>query len=347
MKKQNQLLWDKYLTREFSFLYITFSLECYMKENLRSQVLVNGSGPICSFYGIKEDVDCVYQRIDTFVAKNLNKVLEKIRLLDEDIKEIYSLVNEIKKENNKNEIKTYLKKFDQTYFGMLKNYLFFVYMGYGSDRKSVSNFLRKYQNEFNKTRTYTIDIDMEKEFANIYGRFDKKLGDNCRFMSRKEISDFINNKPIDFDKINKRKKEYLLIMKNGKIKEHLGLRICKKLKDELNHIKVTNTNQIKGNIVCRGKVQGKVRVVFTRNDYKKIKKDEILVTPMTKPDIEPYLHLVRGIVTNDGGALCHASIISREQNIPCIVGTKHATEIFKDGEYVEVNADKGIIKKLG
>jgi len=67
---------------------------------------------------------------------------------------------------------------------------------------------------------------------------------------------------------------------------------------------------------------------------------------MTKPSITPYLSKVRGIITNDGGALCHASIISREMNIPCVIGTVHATEFLKDGDEVVLDANSGIIKKL-
>ncbi|GAG15482.1 unnamed protein product, partial [marine sediment metagenome] len=50
------------------------------------------------------------------------------------------------------------------------------------------------------------------------------------------------------------------------------------------------------------------------------------------------------IVTNEGGITCHAAVISRELNKPCIIGTQVATEVLKDGDLVEVNADKGVIK---
>ena len=52
------------------------------------------------------------------------------------------------------------------------------------------------------------------------------------------------------------------------------------------------------------------------------------------------------IVTDEGGLTCHAAIVSRELNIPCVVGLKIVTKFVKDGDRVEVNANKGIIKKL-
>lgn len=52
------------------------------------------------------------------------------------------------------------------------------------------------------------------------------------------------------------------------------------------------------------------------------------------------------IITDEGGLTCHASIVSRELNIPCIVGLKIVTKIFKDGDIVEVDATKGTVKKM-
>ncbi len=54
----------------------------------------------------------------------------------------------------------------------------------------------------------------------------------------------------------------------------------------------------------------------------------------------------KAIVTDEGGVTCHAAIVSRELKIPCIVGTKIATRVLKDGDLVEVDADKAVIKIL-
>ena len=52
------------------------------------------------------------------------------------------------------------------------------------------------------------------------------------------------------------------------------------------------------------------------------------------------------IITDEGGLSCHAAIVARELGIPCIIGTKIATKVLKDGDRVEVDADKGIVKKI-
>ena len=53
-----------------------------------------------------------------------------------------------------------------------------------------------------------------------------------------------------------------------------------------------------------------------------------------------------GIVTNDGGVLCHAMVLARELQKPCVIATRIATEVFKDGDMVEVDAERGIVRKI-
>ncbi len=101
---------------------------------------------------------------------------------------------------------------------------------------------------------------------------------------------------------------------------------------------------IKGNSASLGEVKGRIKIIITENDFKKMKKGDVLVTQMTRPEFVPILKLASAIITDEGGITCHAAIISRELNIPCIIGTQVATKILKDGMKVEVNANKGIVK---
>jgi pyruvate,water dikinase len=73
---------------------------------------------------------------------------------------------------------------------------------------------------------------------------------------------------------------------------------------------------------------------------------EILVTGMTRPEFVPLMRRAAAIVTDEGGITCHAAIVSRELNKPCIIGTKFATHILKDGDEVLVDANQGIITIL-
>jgi pyruvate,water dikinase len=67
---------------------------------------------------------------------------------------------------------------------------------------------------------------------------------------------------------------------------------------------------------------------------------------MTRPEYISAMKKAAAIVTDEGGITCHAAIVSRELKKPCIIGTKIATKVLKDGDLVEVDADKGIVKIL-
>ena len=62
---------------------------------------------------------------------------------------------------------------------------------------------------------------------------------------------------------------------------------------------------------------------------------------MTTPDFVPIMSKAAAIVTDEGGLSCHAAIVSREMNIPCVIGTKNGSKVLKNGVMVEVDADEG------
>ena len=95
-----------------------------------------------------------------------------------------------------------------------------------------------------------------------------------------------------------------------------------------------------------GVVTGKVVIINSNKELSKVKKGDVLVAKVTDPRYTPAMRLASAIVTDEGGMLSHAAITSRELHIPCIVGTKYATQTLKDGDMVEVDANNGIIKKL-
>ena len=107
-----------------------------------------------------------------------------------------------------------------------------------------------------------------------------------------------------------------------------------------------NVSEIKGVEAYPGIVRGKVRRVMGHKQIDLIKEGEILVSPMTMPDFLPAMEKAAAFITDEGGITCHAAIVAREMKKPCVVGTKTATKILKDGDLVEVNADKGIIRKI-
>lgn len=103
---------------------------------------------------------------------------------------------------------------------------------------------------------------------------------------------------------------------------------------------------IKGQTARPGRAHGKARIIRKVSDASKMKKGEIVVSPMTTPDMLMALKHASAIITDEGGTLCHASLVARELGIPCIIGTRIATKVLKDGDTVEVDAEKGVIRKL-
>ncbi len=100
---------------------------------------------------------------------------------------------------------------------------------------------------------------------------------------------------------------------------------------------------LKGETASAGVYSGPVRIMLKASELGKVQKGDILVTPMTTPDMVPAMQRAGAIITNEGGLTCHAAIVAREMGTPCIVGTEHATEVLKDGEIVTVHASRGIV----
>lgn len=105
-----------------------------------------------------------------------------------------------------------------------------------------------------------------------------------------------------------------------------------------------NNQEIKGQTGNKGKYTGPARIIMNYHDFSKMQTGDVLVSTMTTPDFVVLMHKAGAIVTDIGGMLCHAAIVSREINKPCVIGTKFATQILKDGDIVEVDADNGIVK---
>lgn len=101
---------------------------------------------------------------------------------------------------------------------------------------------------------------------------------------------------------------------------------------------------IKGAIAFSGNAKGVVKVVRQVDELDKVKAGDILVTFMTAPSHISAMKRAIAFVTDEGGITCHAAIVAREMKKPCIIGTKIATKVLKDGDMVEVDADRGIVK---
>lgn len=102
---------------------------------------------------------------------------------------------------------------------------------------------------------------------------------------------------------------------------------------------------LKGVTAHPGHVTGTAKVILHTDEFHKMADGDVLITTMTTPDFVLLMQRASAIVTDIGGLLSHAAIVSRELKKPCLIGTKFATRIFKDGDTIEVNAAEGWVKK--
>lgn len=107
-----------------------------------------------------------------------------------------------------------------------------------------------------------------------------------------------------------------------------------------------SASEIAGTAAFPGNVTGTVRIVLNMKSLGKVSEGDILVSHMTLPAFLPALEKAAAIVTDEGGMLSHAAIVSRELRKPCIIGTKMATKVLKDGDRVEVDANHGMVRVL-
>jgi len=135
-----------------------------------------------------------------------------------------------------------------------------------------------------------------------------------------------------------------ILVDRGEYKTYIGKEV-NKIEDILSPQK--GAKIIKGSIAYKGISTGLVRLVIDpKKDGAAFRQGEILVTGMTRPEFLSVIKKAAAFITDAGGILSHAAIIARELKKPCVIGTHVATRLLKNGDLVEVDANKGIIRIL-
>ncbi len=182
---------------------------------------------------------------------------------------------------------------------------------------------------------------------NIYNYFSRKYKVDGAYLFMKELLGLFDGKKPKSN-YKDRKKCYAVINSDGKNSElsyQNALKLYKRFEEKL------SVGCIKGTVANKGKVTGRAIIVPMFDNHaqisiidKRMKKGDILIAESTSPEVIVLCRKAAAIVTNQGGMLSHAVIVSRELKIPCVVNTRDATLVFKDGDLVEVDANKGIVK---
>jgi len=236
-------------------------------------------------------------------------------------------------------------------------HLFFVCFSLGKElfnnkNKIPKKLFEKANKVHNKWRN-TVDFvenKVEKKLEYYLKKIAKKIKINWKNLLYLEISEI--EKVLDKglskkmkDKIKKRKKSYIYAAIDGEFQVIESSKKIARIREYFESLAL-ETRQIKGVVAYRKekKIKGKVQIIKRFSKKIQIQKGNILVTVQTVPKMIPYLKNVKAIITDEGGITCHAAIVSRELNIPCIIGAKIATKVLKDGDEVEMDAEKGIVK---
>jgi phosphohistidine swiveling domain-containing protein len=179
-----------------------------------------------------------------------------------------------------------------------------------------------------------------KEIANRLALTLKQV----RMMLPEEVEAALLSNKLDIDLLNQRLK--LVVYGREGIKRYCLVGTdAKKFLEDVKQEKVNkNIKQIMGTTAYAGKAKGVVKIINTPDDMIKMSAGNILVSASTNPNLMPAIRQAAAIITDEGGLTCHAAIVSRELKIPCIIGTKVATRVLKDGDLVEVDATRGVIR---
>lgn len=142
------------------------------------------------------------------------------------------------------------------------------------------------------------------------------------------------------------KRKFVVAFKNGRPKIIPDAQ-CRKIIAVVT--KVSSAKELHGDVASVGpktKYQGIARVLNSPSECGKVKPGDFIVTQMTTPQFVSAMYRAAGFLTDEGGVTCHAAIMAREMNKPCIIGLKNATRVLRDGDKIEIDVIKGLVKKL-
>ena len=214
---------------------------------------------------------------------------------------------------------------------------------------AMSEFIAQRDNT--KGKMAQLFLSYHKLLSEVANRMGIELSDVFQ-LTYKEVQAFLESNALtSLEEIEIRKtRGFALVIKGGNPKLVTGEKevhdviIQEGISDPFGQ--VTQEDEIKGASASRGVCIGKARVMEDASRLNEFQKGEIIVTYMTTVEFTPVFRKAAAVVTDEGGLSSHAAITSREYKIPCVVGTKIATRSIKTGDEIEVDGDKGIVRRV-
>lgn len=207
--------------------------------------------------------------------------------------------------------------------------------------------------EYAYFRTYRMDAIYEGDYRarNMFKEIAQRAGleyEDLIYLTVPEIKESLRGKEASKHVIDSRKEEYIVYLVEDEISVLQGEEAEKHISEfeEENRTDWEEQAKIEGTVAQRGQVESEVRLVFEDADIEKVEEGDILVSPMTTPDMMVGIMDAEGIITDEGGMASHAAIVSRELGIPCVIGTETATSILQDGDRVRLDAENGVVEVI-
>jgi len=336
----------KYI-KEFTRNYSLFHVVVYSEFNKRNipefsivvdtghPLLIYSGGDFVKIYYPEGELKKVFSEFGRLAADTsyLDGVISKFFKVIEEVKPYFEKRRSVK---NISELKYVYELFIDFCYGESAIWVAPLVESLSEETKSKALLVREKTQKLSSLRDEVFDYNLGKLFP--------EFGGLTHFVSPKSV---FGGKIVS--ELLKEAKKYQkgFIYFGNKIYTGNQNKILKELNIEL---KDETINQkidiIHGQSASRGMTKGKVKIVLTNKDLHNVLEGDILVSIMTRPDFLPAMKKASAFVTDEGGVTCHAAIVAREMKKPCIIGTKIATQVLKNGDLVEVDANTGIVKIL-
>ncbi len=181
-------------------------------------------------------------------------------------------------------------------------------------------------------------------FVQEFAKRTKKRIVDLKYLLPDEISAVFSHDILSH--LDQRKQCFVLLCSDKKITHYIG-KNAQILANQFLGITNIAEGMIHGQVASVGEsyyFRGTARIVLTIEEIDKVKDGDVLVTGMTSPDFVIGIKRAGAVITDTGGMLSHAAIVSREFKKPCIVGTEIATKVIHDGDIVELHCGRGTVK---
>lgn len=359
--KENKLIFEKSITRDWGIIYAQIWHEVFTKEFKKqigwgyTEVVLEGKDNAVSIYRApKEHIDGMRDFILRQLDKNDSWLRKQSEFIEGKVSDIIDWVNKIKEKNfseySDKELGKILKEFVDRNIELGPAFIIMLWFPIQMEQHPQ---LGKYKEAVETVVRCRKKIEKIGPLVDIFGRGisiealrrANIKNDYSKFIIYQEILEFFNKGARFNEKILNSRQKYFLVTKMGILSEPLEkyLAKCGYLLEEAG---LNQSDTINGRTAYPGLVKGVVKIINNKEAFRKMNNGDILVTGMTTPDFLPVIKKSAGFITDEGGITCHAAIVSREMKKPCIIGTKIATKVLKDGDLVEVDAERGIVRKL-